>query len=608
VFNNGSATVNSIDEGGTPGSLGEYTFAWTDDAGTTIPGSGAGPSVNSLKAGNYLTLATNNNSNCSTTIEFEIKDMTIGTVGVNLTAFENPERCIAPKTGSLTVAATGTGAGYGFEWYNSATATGPVAGNSATLAGITVPGGLTEVPRTIVVINTSNNCRAEDHYVVPLIVNEVQGTASASPVTSCIAPDGTLFATVTNDNSVDYTYNWYIGTVVKASPDRTGKQVIGMPAGQYTMQAVDNIDAFCVTSAQVIIEDQKFKPEASATILSPVTNCDPAKANGGVTADMVNADKADYKFEWYKGAPIPVGATPFFADRSATGLDIGSYTVVATNRISGCSDDATVVIIQQLEPIPNPQIVVVSNVTSCVLDNGVLSASVNGNTSDYVFNWYIGGAVKTSIDFYGEMVDSLAVGSYTVTATSRITGCTTGPDTDQIIKEQVFPDFDFKIIPASCQGDNGFASLVMMSNVPIQTIEWNANGALVAGPNLENIGAGTYEVTVISELGCETTKDLTVGTEIRPYNGISRNGDGRNEIFNIACIENFPGNNVKIYNRAGTMVYEGDGYNNVDIYFDGKSNRGVSPMGVQLPDGTYFYVIDKRDGSKPLAGYIELVK
>jgi gliding motility-associated-like protein len=81
-----------------------------------------------------------------------------------------------------------------------------------------------------------------------------------------------------------------------------------------------------------------------------------------------------------------------------------------------------------------------------------------------------------------------------------------------------------------------------------------------------------------------------------------------NDIFNIACIENFPNNNVKIYNRAGTMVYEGEGYNNVDIYFDGKSNRGVSPMGLQLPDGTYFYVIDKRDGSKPLAGYLELVK
>jgi hypothetical protein len=30
-------------------------------------------------------------------------------------------------------------------------------------------------------------------------------------------------------------------------------------------------------------------------------------------------------------------------------------------------------------------------------------------------------------------------------------------------------------------------------------------------------------------------------------------------------------------------------------------------MGNNLPDGTYFYVIDKRNGSKPLAGYLEIV-
>jgi hypothetical protein len=56
------------------------------------------------------------------------------------------------------------------------------------------------------------------------------------------------------------------------------------------------------------------------------------------------------------------------------------------------------------------------------------------------------------------------------------------------------------------------------------------------------------------------------------------------------------------------MVYMGEGYDNAEIYFDGKSNKGVSPMGINLPDGTYFYVIDKRDGSKPIAGYLELVK
>jgi hypothetical protein len=64
---------------------------------------------------------------------------------------------------------------------------------------------------------------------------------------------------------------------------------------------------------------------------------------------------------------------------------------------------------------------------------------------------------------------------------------------------------------------------------------------------------------------------------------------------------------VKVFNRAGTLVYEAVGYDNDNILFDGLSNRGISPMGKNVPDGTYFYIIDKRDGSKPLAGYLEIV-
>jgi hypothetical protein len=368
------------------------------------------------------------------------------------------------------------------------------------------------------------------------VINEVQATTSSSPVTSCISDDGTLFGTVTNDNSSEYTYNWYDGTAVKVTADHTGKVVINLPVGDYTMVAVDNADNFCTSAPQTVtIGNAKVLPLVTTQILAPVSTCDPTKANGAASV-QVNADVLTSKFDWFTGGiPIPAGSTSFFSGINATGLSIGTYSVRATNIVSGCFGDAQAVIIQQLDPMPSPQIVVVSNVTSCRFDNGAVSASVDGNTEDYIFNWYKGNTVKSTIDYSGEMVDSLAVGQYTVTATSRITGCTTGPDTDQIIKDQVLPDFSFKIIPASCENDNGFASLVMTSNVPIESIEWNANGALVAGPNLENIGAGTYQVTVTSELGCVTTKDLTVGTEIRPYNGVSRNNDGKNDIFNITC-------------------------------------------------------------------------
>jgi hypothetical protein len=247
-------------------------------------------------------------------------------------------------------------------------------------------------------------------------------------------------------------------------------------------------------------------------------------------------------------------------------------------------------------------------VTSCVTNNGELSASVGGETKDYIFYWYDGSAIKASPDFVGELYKNLAIGKYTVVAESRITGCISGPASGEIKSSMIFPEFDFNIKPASCGKSNGEVEIKITNNVEIERIEWDVNGVAILGPILSDVGVGTYSVTITTKFGCTTTKVAEVKTEIRPFNGISRNKDGQNEIFYIDCIENFPNNLVKIYNRAGTLIYQEVGYNNVDMYFDGKSNKGVSPMGNNVPDGTYYYIIDKRDGSSPLAGYLEIVK
>jgi gliding motility-associated-like protein len=94
--------------------------------------------------------------------------------------------------------------------------------------------------------------------------------------------------------------------------------------------------------------------------------------------------------------------------------------------------------------------------------------------------------------------------------------------------------------------------------------------------------------------------------DITVYNGVSPNGDGQNDFFIVDCLQDFPNNIVKIFNRAGTLVYEATGYDNKTIYFDGVGNRGMYVDSKNVPDGTYFYIVDKRDGSKPKSGYLEL--
>ncbi|WP_406683381.1 gliding motility-associated C-terminal domain-containing protein [Seonamhaeicola sp. MEBiC1930] len=90
------------------------------------------------------------------------------------------------------------------------------------------------------------------------------------------------------------------------------------------------------------------------------------------------------------------------------------------------------------------------------------------------------------------------------------------------------------------------------------------------------------------------------------YNEFSPNGNGVNEVFYIDCINNYPNNNLKIYNRWGNLVYTKEGYDNT---FDGISNgRSVLNKNEKLPVGTYYYVLDLGDGSKQKAGWLYIVR
>jgi large repetitive protein len=128
------------------------------------------------------------------------------------------------------------------------------------------------------------------------------------------------------------------------------------------------------------------------------------------------------------------------------------------------------------------------------------------------------------------------------------------------------------------------------------------------GETINQLDKGLYSVFVTSVGQCVASKNFEIVPDILIFRGVSPNGDSKNDIFEISCIEDFPQNNVKIFNRAGTLVYQADGYNNNDIAFNGISNEGLSLMGRQLPDGTYFYIIDKKDGTRPKSGYLELLR
>ncbi|MEN2402781.1 gliding motility-associated C-terminal domain-containing protein [Flavobacterium sp. MC2016-06] len=91
------------------------------------------------------------------------------------------------------------------------------------------------------------------------------------------------------------------------------------------------------------------------------------------------------------------------------------------------------------------------------------------------------------------------------------------------------------------------------------------------------------------------------------YNALSPNGDGINDTFLIKGIDQYPDNEVEIYNRWGVKVFGTKSYNENDNMFKGYSDgRATVNRGEKLPTGTYFYILKYNNGTKGIekSGYL----
>jgi|688.fasta_scaffold02231_8 gliding motility-associated-like protein len=73
--------------------------------------------------------------------------------------------------------------------------------------------------------------------------------------------------------------------------------------------------------------------------------------------------------------------------------------------------------------------------------------------------------------------------------------------------------------------------------------------------------------------------------------GFSPNDDGMNDTFQIDNIDQYPDNNLKIFNRWGNIVFEMKGYNST-AEWNGTTEAGGVVVGSKVPEGTYFYILD----------------
>jgi len=112
------------------------------------------------------------------------------------------------------------------------------------------------------------------------------------------------------------------------------------------------------------------------------------------------------------------------------------------------------------------------------------------------------------------------------------------------------------------------------------------NGDRIPDDAIDSDGDGTPDYLEPNESDPNAEDDLEV------FNVVTPNGDGDHDVLIINNIENFPANELKVFNRWGVLVYEALGYGRNGEFFRGESNgRATISKDRLLPVGTYFYVL-----------------
>lgn len=178
-------------------------------------------------------------------------------------------------------------------------------------------------------------------------------------------------------------------------------------------------------------------------------------------------------------------------------------------------------------------------------------------------------------------------------------------DTSTITLVDVYPQF-----AVNAGNDTTISmgqSLVLNGNgtgLPLWTPTTGLSNATIFNPSATPSATTVYQLTVADTNGCVNADFVTITVLIPEFNGMvsnlfTPNGDGINDAWYIENIQNFPDNEVAVYNIYGNKVYEKKNYMND---WQGTYN------GNALPEGTYYYVLKFEDGSKPVKGSIDIIR
>lgn len=418
------------------GGVAPYSYKWSNDSVTQ--------DLAGLTAGRYSALITDANG-CQdiATADVEEKPLIIRTVD-DITNI----KCNGDKTGSIDITVSGGVPPYEYHWSNGS--------SEKDLRNL--PSGEYEV-----MVKDSEGCtevslvKVKEPALLSIAFDELRHLR-------CNDDGGGVININVTGGVAPYSYKW--------NTDAITQDLIGIPAGQYSVEVVDRNGCNKTVSTSI------SEPDALRIDLIKSQNVSYFGGKDGVIAVEVSGGVSPYKYKWNNGSE----------ESSISNLEAGFYSLRATD-VSGCARILNVALTQ---PQPLQVKLVHSKDILCHGDEtGEIGISVMGGVPPYKFLWSNG-----AID---QNISGLKAGNYTVTVTDMnghkqtLEESLTEPPAFQcnIANVTDIPCFDGKF---------GAIDLEVTGGVLPYRYRWS-NGQ--TSQDLKDIPAGEYAVKITDANQCE---------------------------------------------------------------------------------------------------------
>lgn len=466
----------------------------------------------------------------------------------------------------------------------------PGSTNTIQYLYVTTPGGCKDsITQTITVWDT-----ASAKISVAPITCEKNAIAFNSSSSSIPAGAGSISG-----------WNWNFGDPV-SGPLNTS--TISNPSHTFNTWGTYNVSLQVTTSNNCKSTIQtipvKINPKPIPDFILPAASCLPSASVVFTDNSNVPDGSIPGGYLWNFGDPAS-GVNNFATNSTPTHIynAVGPYNVklnVTTN--AGCVDSVTKVV-NNIHPHPLASFNV-DKIDICIGESFTFTSTSNpveGSITQYV--WSLDNGDTRSIPSFTYTYPS--TGTYNVNLYIFNTqGCKSNVAV-KTITVNAYPVADAGPDKFMLEGGQVELTPVVITALPV-SYSWSPSTYL-SNPNISNAIASppsdfTYTLTVTSDKGnCSITDQVFIKVLKMPAipNIFSPNGDGIHDTWRIDYLDTYPGSTVDIYNRYGQEIFHSNGYSTP---WDGTVN------GRPVPVGTYYYIINPKNGRKILTGYVDVIR